>query len=160
MIDDVWPVTTFLQRVSFCRTGFRPPVRPRRSVTSSICSSCVDLMWTCLNASSALIQLPLLALFSHCGYLKLTPHGRLPPPWVSGERYSRGGIQAFDWLSESSCAELSSELSCFVSINHFAAAVVHIRLGQTGLSGCLGGPLLTWTVYILRFHTEYQSIII
>lgn len=33
----------------------------------------------------------------------------------------------------------ASELSCFVSTNHFAAAVVHIRLGQTGLSGCLGG---------------------
>lgn len=39
------------------------------SICSS-CSACVELMWTCMNASSAPIQLPLLTLFSHRGFLR------------------------------------------------------------------------------------------
>lgn len=53
-------------------------------------ASCTALMGTCLNASSALIQLLLLGSFSHCGYLMLTPHRRRPALWVSGKRYSQG----------------------------------------------------------------------
>lgn len=86
--------------------GCRRSVRLQRFVFVSICSSCsscMALMRPCMNASSALIQLPLLALFSRCGYLSLcrcTPHRRLAPLsfWVTSQS---GENQATDWLIDS-----------------------------------------------------------
>lgn len=74
----------------WCRSSVRLLLFP--SICFSFSLMCVDPMWTCMTASSALIQLPLLASFSCRGFhsSSWTLHATGRTSFVPcGKRYSR-----------------------------------------------------------------------